>query len=134
MTHAIYPSELGDDNHPVVPAPMPIDVRIVPPDDEVAVNAATFGAWMTFSWLAGAKITDVGMPVQILPLDRNRRQAQVIVQVAAGYVLLGSRKQVSNGQGGQVPSGRYPVASIGELYAAPDGTNAATITVLAERD
>lgn len=129
-----YPSELGDDNNPVTPAPTPIDVRIVPSDEDVTVRAATFGSWMTVSWAAGAKVTDAGFPAQILPLDRNRRQAQIVVQIAAGYVLVGSRKQISNGQGGQLTSGRYPVANIEELFVAPDGTNAAVVTVLNERD
>ncbi len=129
-----YPSELGNDDDPVIPAPMPIDVRIVPADGEVAVTAAVFGSWMTFSWPAATLQSDPRFPLKLLPLDRNRRKAQIIVQIAAGFVVVGSLKQVANGQGGQLPSGRYPIENIEELYITSDNVNAATITVLQERD
>lgn len=113
--------------------PTPIDVRVVPADDDVTIRAATFGSWLTVEWPVATAFNAAMFPARLLTVDRNRRKAQIIVQTT-GYILVGSRGQIFNNQGGKLASGRYPVENIEELYTCSDGVTAAIVTVLQERD
>jgi len=112
----------------------PIDVRIIggSPSKDLASD---FGSWKTFSVLAG----NAQGPQQILPVDRNRSKARVLVfngtgAAAGAFVLLGSRGQIQNNQGGTILGGTsITVENSQELWMTGDGTNAMTVTVLAER-
>lgn len=93
--------------------------------------AAEWGAWQTFITPAGP-----ATPQQILPQNNRRKQAAVFVSGAAGYVLVGTRGQVMNNQGGRLIAGsanRFPIENKQELWMTGDGTNAVTVTVLDER-
>lgn len=125
-----YPDAKADGEEII---PTPIDVRIVKADDEVSIQAATFGSWLTVSWPVTTAFNAVQFPLQLLALDRSRRKAQLVVQTT-GYIVVGSRGQVANNQGGQLPAGRYPIENIEALYTCSDGVTAATVTVLQERD
>jgi hypothetical protein len=89
--------------------------------------AAEWGSWQTFPIVAATP------PQQILPQNNKRKEAQIIIFGTAGYVLVGTRAQVQNKQGGQLQAGRYPFEAKQELWLAGDGTNAFTVTVLDER-
>lgn len=112
----------------------PIDVRVVG-GEATKESAADFGSWRTFNILAN----NAQGPQQILPIDRNRSKARIIVTNGAGaaagaFVLLGSRGQIQNNQGGTLFGGNtITVESSQEVWLTGDGTNAMTVTVLAER-
>ena len=50
-----------------------------------------------------------------------------------GYVRVGSRAQVMNGQGGQLGVGRYPYEAKQELWMVSDGSTTQNVVVLDER-
>jgi hypothetical protein len=110
----------------------PLPVHVISSESE----APEWGTWQTFSWAAA---TPVNIAAQrILPLDRKRHKAQVIVYNGTGagagaFILIGSRNQIYNAQGGQLQAGRYPIENSQELWITSDGVNAMTITVLQER-
>lgn len=194
----------------------PIDVRVVG-GEATKESAADFGSWQSFNILA----SNAQGPQQILPIDRNRSKARILVQAGNGntipaptvnpitlaasgvaaynnnsvgvnvtvaggtvsaiavngtstgatsgtffvpaggtitvtytvapttfttvgiatsgtpsnaYVLLGSRGQVQNNKGGTLLVGNtITVESSQEVWLTGDGTNAMTVTVLAER-
>jgi hypothetical protein len=95
-----------------------------------------FGSWATYSWPANTTAAASAQP--ILQQTRKRSKAQIIVYAGTGaaagaFILVGSRGQVQNGQGGQLQPGRYPVENAQQLWVASDGTNAMIVVVLDER-
>lgn len=111
-------------------------IHVVLDKDEEQARTPEFGAWMTVSWPAATSAAVSAQP--LLRETRNRSKAQIIVYngaaaAAGAFVLVGSRGQVMNGQGGQLQPGRYPVENSQELWIASDGVNAMIVTVLDER-
>jgi|SRR5215467_3916153 len=110
----------------------PIPVKLVSTESEVP----DFGTWNTYSWAAASSLAATAQ--RILPLDRRRHKARIIVfnGAAAGagaFVLVGSRGQVQNNQGGQLQPGNYEITNAQELWVGSDGVNAMIVTVLQER-
>lgn len=110
----------------------PLDVRVVEREAKVAPE---WGSWLTFT-TAAANPTG---PQPILKQDRWRSKARILVYAGTGaaataFVLVGSQRQVANGQGAQLMAGtnvEYNAAQ--EVYLNGDGTNAMIVVVLSER-
>lgn len=120
----------------IVTTPIPpIDVRMVGGETEREAGA-DYGTWFTITIPATTPQATVAQ--RILPLDRYRKSAEIIVFNGAGaaagaFVLVGAKGQILNGLGGQLQAGRYPVENVQELWLTGDGTNSMIVTVLTER-
>ena len=95
----------------------PIEVKIIggKPEKEAA---ADWGSFQTYP------LTPATPPQQILAFNRHRKNAYVIVNAGAGFVRVGTRAQVMNNAGGQMPTGQYKYEAMQELWASTDGTTA----------
>jgi len=108
----------------------PIPVRVVGGQQ---VSAPEFGSLRTYV------ITATSPPQQILPQSNNRDQARVLVfngtgAAAGAFVLVGSRQQVMNSQGGQLLNGtNLEIKTSQEMWLTSDGSNTMIVTVLDER-
>lgn len=95
-------------------------------------QSADWGSWQTFFFSATANPAQ-----QVLPQNNRRKSATLQVNGATGYVLVGTRGQVMNGQGGRLFGGaginRCTVENKQELWMIGDGTNTLTVTILDER-
>jgi hypothetical protein len=118
----------------------PMPVKIVKDPDESAIEAAHFGNVTTYQ-LAGTESGAAGV-IRILPIDRFRRRAVILVNnpsggavaAAGSYVLIGSRGQVANGQGGRLqPGNSLLLENMQDWYLSADGTHALDVVVLQER-
>lgn len=117
-----------------------LNVRVVETTTEQ--EAPAWGTWRTFSWAAAT--SQAASAQRILPYDKRRAKARVLVFTGAGavagaYVQIGQREQVMNGQGGQIIVGAVPgnfqveLNNSQETWISSDGVNAMIITVLQER-
>jgi hypothetical protein len=103
-------------------------------DVNVQGQAADFGAWSTVTTPAGA---DQARPV--LPFDKQRHRAVLIVSGAAGGVWVGTQSQCQAAPpvGGFLTAGAPGMAVIIEnnqaLWLIGDGAHSCTVTVLQER-
>lgn len=104
----------------------PIPVRIVGEEEE---KAADFGTWIGFS-LVGTEPA-----FQIMPQDRKRKRAVVVVNGAApGFVYIGNTmQQVQGNQGGQLFGGNtVAFESQSAMWVKPNGANPMIVSVLLE--
>jgi hypothetical protein len=113
-----------------------VDVRLVGEHEDTRIRATDFTAINTFS-LAGVA-ADVNNAQGLLPLDRYRRRAEILInqpaQLQTGFVLIGSRAQVSNGQGGRLrPGNRFVTEGMQALFFSGDGATAMEIVAIVER-
>jgi hypothetical protein len=96
-------------------------------------QAAEYGVWNTYV-LAGTET----QPIPICGRDQYRARLLVLVQVAgSGFVNIGDIKQFAtpaNARGGRLfNNANVEIKAQQQFYILPDGTNAATVTVLIER-
>jgi len=106
----------------------PLLVKLV--DSQEKDEACDWGSFQTFP------VTPSTPPQQILAENPNRKNAYIIVfGSSTGFVLVGTRGQVMNKQGGQLPPGgqtRYEARQ--EVWLASDGVTASiSVTVLDHR-
>lgn len=115
----------------------PVDIQgAVSVKDDVYTRgmAAEYGVWQTYTF--GGTETN---PVPICNRDQYRSRVLVMVQVAGtgGFVNIGSLNQFSkagSAQGGRLfNNANFEIIDQQAHYILPDGTNAATVTVLIER-
>lgn len=104
----------------------PLAVKLVGSEQE---TVADWGSFQTFIVLPATQ------PQQILAENPHRKNAYIIVfGSATGFVRVGTRGQVSNNQGGQLPAGQYKYESRQEVIMGGDGVTATmTVTVLDHR-
>lgn len=110
------------------PQPCPVPVSIVENKAE-KVEAATFGAWTGYV-LAGTEPA-----FQILPQDRKRRRAVIVISGAApGLIYIAeSQGKAQAKKGGPIGGGNsVTLESQTQMWISPDGTNPMTIAVLLE--
>jgi hypothetical protein len=116
--------------------PVEITGRVdINPDASVyaRTQAAEYGSFSSYV-LVGTEAA----PIAICGRDQYRSRVLVLVQVAGagGFVSIGDIKQFSSGRG---TAGRLfnnaavEIKAQQQYYILPDGTNAATVTVLIER-
>ncbi len=106
----------------------PIPVCIVDDQSAEKIEAATWGVWTSYT-LAGTEPAQ-----QIIPQDRRRRRAVVIVNGASpGVVYIGTQAQVQRQVGGILAGGNsVTLESQSPMWMAPDGTHPMTVSVLVE--
>jgi hypothetical protein len=110
----------------------PLDVRVV---GEVEQAGKDYTSWSTY--ILGGTPADVAQ--RILPLDRRRDRAVIIVQPGTagntnGFVLIGSYRQVLNGQGAQLVNGNSIVMEgVQETWLQSDLAHSLAVTVIADR-
>lgn len=96
--------------------------------------AAEFGTWQTYTF-AGTET----QPVAICNRDQYRSRVLVQVQVAGagGFVAIGTLGQLATPTkttGGRLfNNANFEILNQQQFFILPDGTNAATVTVLIER-
>lgn len=109
----------------------PVPVRIIGVDSERAAKVEQ-GVWMNYIFAA----TD--QPQQILPQNSKRKQAVITVQPGnaasiVGFLYIGDQARVFNRVSGRGYNGNsITVESAAAVWAAPDGTNSLSLTVLDE--
>ena len=96
-------------------------------------QCAEFGSFATYTF-AGTET----QPVPICGRDQYRARMQVMVQVAGtGFVNIGTLNQFAtptNIRGGRLfNNASIEIKNQQQFFILPDGTNAATVTVLVER-
>lgn len=100
----------------------------------IAINGTTTGLTSgTFFVPAGGTVT---VTYSVAPTTFTTAGIAVATAAVPGVVFVGSKAQcqASPALGGQVPNGAVAeVKNKQELWLAPDGTHAATVTVLLER-
>lgn len=111
--------------------PVPVHIVGTSVDDQ---ESAPYASWQTIP------LTGTEAAQQLLAQDVKRKRAQIFINPGftngntLGYVLVGSRSQVQNGQGGVLVSGNVVnISNTRELWIATDGSHALTVTILDER-
>lgn len=102
--------------------------------DAVEAASPEFGSWVTF------KLLGTEQAQQLLPQAPKRSAATIQVgpgfddNNTLGYLLIGTRAQVQNGQGGVLASGySFTYHAQQALWIQGDGSHHLTVTVLDER-
>jgi hypothetical protein len=116
-------------------APVPVSGSVsIGHDLNVQNQAADYGAWATYVTPAAADTAR-----KILPHDEYRHRATIVVNGAAGYVVVGTQAQcqATSLVGGQLFAGQPGLQVIIEnnqdLWLVGDGSHSCTVTVLVER-
>jgi hypothetical protein len=110
----------------------PLDVRVV---GETESAGKDYTSWNTY--ILGGTATDQAF--RILPLDRRRDRATILIQPGTagntvGFVLIGSYRQVINGQGAQFVSGNaFVTEGVQETWLQSDLAHSLAVTVIADR-
>lgn len=138
MTEANYEmqQEIGADEGLGQIEPIHVIIDRHQEDVEGQEALAEWGSWQTFNF--AATTTPQASFQQILPQNRKRRRAQIIVfngtgAAAGAFVRVGTIAQVMNNSGGQLQAGRFPIENAQGLWAVSDGTNAMIVVVCDER-
>lgn len=123
----------------------PIPVRIIKDQQDIANEAADFGAWSVTQFITGLE-----GPRQILPQANKRKRAIIYIlpgfvnNNTVGYVSFGSQSQM-NAYGAAAATGlllaggilvagnNVTLQSKSELWCRPDGSHSLTVVVIDER-
>lgn len=133
MTTPIPVTSLGESDQQIYAEAVP--VRIVPDPDQTDENSAP-----DFTYLNTMQLTGLEDAQQAVPQANKRVSAQInvipgAVGNTAGYVLVGSQRQVVNGVGMRLPNGgSVSISGKGEIWVRGDRVNSLWVNVKDERE
>jgi len=106
----------------------PLHVKVVDTDAAIAEKSADWGSFQAILFS-----TTSNQPQQILSQNNRRLNAYIIIVGTTGFVRVGTRAQVMNNAGAQLPQGQYKYEAKQEVWAVGDGANPFTVNVLDHR-